>query len=402
MINGRCDERFALVRSELERNFSERGEVGASVCVTIDGEPVVDLWGGVADPATGRAWDRDTIAVVMSCTKGATALSAHLLAAAGELDFDAPVARYWPEFAANGKADITVYHLLSHQAGLPAVRDPLPPGALLDWDLMVGRLAAEEPFWAPGTQAGYHAFTFGFLVGEVIRRVSGSSLGAFFGKEVAEPLGLDFHIGLPAAAEDRTARLVPPPLPGPDTPLDRIYLLALTDPTSIQALTVFNTGGYMEPGAADTPAAHAAEIPAAGGITNARSLAGMYAPLATTGEIGSHRLDRGAIARMGACVSASSVDAVIEARTRWTLGFHKSVVSPPGVVPPYRCVLAETAFGHAGMGGSIGFADPAERMSFAFVMNKLNSSVALTNAQPVIDAVYRSLGYTSDRYGSWA
>ena len=186
-IEGTCAPRFAQVREEFERNIADRSEIGASVCVTVDGETVVDLWGGVAEPASGRAWGADTIGHVWSATKGATALCAHMLAARGQLDLNAPVAHYWPEFAKNGKDGILVRHLLNHQAGLPAVRDPLPPGCFYDWQLMVDALAREEPFWKPGTRNGYHALTFGFLVGEVVRRVSGRTLGEYFRAEVAGP-----------------------------------------------------------------------------------------------------------------------------------------------------------------------------------------------------------------------
>src|SRR6185503_661525 len=182
-IAGTCDSRFEAVRAQFERNFAERGEVGASVCVTVGGATVVDLWGGIADPKTGRAWERDTIGVVWSCTKGATALCAHMLVARGALDLDAPVASYWPEFAAAGKGAITVRMLLSHQAGLAAISEPILDDGYCDWDLIVGRLAAQAPLWSPGTRQGYHALTFGHLVGELVRRISGRSIGAFFGDE---------------------------------------------------------------------------------------------------------------------------------------------------------------------------------------------------------------------------
>src|SRR4051812_6469275 len=189
-IHGFCEQPFQFVHAEFERNFRERGEVGASVCVTVEGQSVVDLWGGVADRASGRPWERDTIGLVWSCTKGATALCAHMLCSRGLLDVDEPVARYWPEFAQAGKEASPVRLLLDHQAGLPVVRQPLRPGGLYDWDYLVHLLAAEQPFWPPGTRQGYHASTFGHLVGEVVRRASGKDVGTFFREEVAEPLGL--------------------------------------------------------------------------------------------------------------------------------------------------------------------------------------------------------------------
>ena len=214
---GTCDPRFAAVRDEFERNFAERGEVGASVCVTLDGATVVDLWGGHADPTTGRAWEPDTIGVIWSCTKGATALCAHMLVTRGALDLDAPVASYWPEFAKNGKSAITVRMLLAHQAGLAAFSEPIADNGYRDWDLIVQRLEDQEPLWAPGTRHGYHALTFGHLVGEVVRRADGRSLGTFFRDEVAEPLGVDLWIGLPEAHEARVAPTIPAPFPAPAT-----------------------------------------------------------------------------------------------------------------------------------------------------------------------------------------
>src|SRR2546423_2965375 len=269
-VQGTHEARFAQVREEFERNFAERGEVGASVCVTVDGETVVDLWGGfsggLADP-TDRPWQQDTIGNVWSATKGATALCAHLLAERGQLDLDAPVVTYWPEFGKNGKDGILVRHLLSHQAGLPALREPMPAGCFYDWQLMVDALAAEEPFWRPGTRNGYHALTFGFLVGEVVRRAGGRPLGTYFREEIAGPLGLDMHMGLPEEHESRVAPTIPADPPGPGDPVPSLYVAAFTDPTSIQALMLANSGGYMTvPGESDSRAAHTALMGAVGAL----------------------------------------------------------------------------------------------------------------------------------------
>jgi CubicO group peptidase (beta-lactamase class C family) len=392
-IEGFCEPRFARVREEFERNFAERGEVGASVCVTLDGEPVVDLWGGQADPAAGRAWDRDTIGHVWSATKGATALCAHMLASRGQLDLNAPVARYWPEFAKNGKESVLVRHLLNHQAGLPAVRDPLPAGCFYDWSLMVDALAREEPFWRPGTRNGYHALTFGYLVGEVIRRVDGRTLGAFFRDEVAGPLGLDFWIGLPPEQEGRVAPTIPAAPPGPGDPVPSFYVAALTDPTSVQALVLANTGGYMLlPGESDTRTAHAAEIGAVGGISNARGLAGMYRALALGGA---PLVDPDQLAVMGAVSSATSVDAVLLVPSRFTLGYVKTADNRYLPLADREGVLmSEEAFGHVGMGGSHGFADPRARISFGYTMSRQGTGLGVNErGQSLIDAVYAAIGY---------
>jgi CubicO group peptidase (beta-lactamase class C family) len=392
-IEGTHDPRFAQVREEFERNFAERGEVGASVCVTIDGETVVDLWGGAADTGSGRPWARDTIGHVWSATKGATALCAHILADRGALDVNAPVATYWPEFAKNGKEGVLVRHLLNHQAGLPAVREPLPPGCFYDWALMTDALAREEPFWRPGTRNGYHGLTFGFLVGEVIRRVSGRTLGRFFADEVAGPLGLDFWIGLPEEHEGRVAPTIPADPPGPGDPVPSMWVAAFTDPTSVPALMLANSGGYMMvPGESDSRAAHAAEMGAVGGIGNARALAGMYRPLALGGG---DLVSPERIAVMGAVSSATSVDAVLLVPSRFSLGFVKSLDNRHLPIGDREGVLlSEEAFGHLGMGGSIGFADPVARMSFGYTMNRQGIGLGINaRGQSLVDAVYRALGY---------
>ena len=221
VVEGVCDARFQGVREEFERNFAERGEVGASVCVMIEGRTVVDLWGGLADRHAGGPWERDTLGLVWSSTKGATALCAHMLCSRGRLDLDRPVSFYWPEFGQAGKDTITVRMLLDHQAGLPAIRRPLVPGGLYDWQYMIDALAAEEPFWEPGTRQGYHATTFGHLVGEVVRRVSGRPFDVFFRDEVAGPLGLDFHFGLPEEHEPRVAPTIRADPPPPGEPRSR-------------------------------------------------------------------------------------------------------------------------------------------------------------------------------------
>jgi CubicO group peptidase (beta-lactamase class C family) len=392
IVQGTCDPRFALVREEFERNFRERDEVGASVCVRVAGDTVVDLWGGLAHPETGAPWQQDTVGLIFSSTKGATALCAHILASRGLLDLDAPVARYWPEFSRAGKDAITVKMLLNHTAGLPGIREPLPPGAYYDWDLMTGRLAAEAPFWEPGTRHGYHAMTFGWLVGEVVRRISGRSLGAFFRDEVAGPLGLDFWIGLPEAIEPRVAPIIsgePPARDAPPRSLPPLFLPAL-----------LNNGGYQP----DSRAAHAAEIPAVGGVTNAHGLAGIYAPLACGGALGGvHLVDRDTLARMGAVSSAGEEDAVLLLPLRFTLGFWKAIDHRRlSAERQASMIVSEEAFGHPGAGGSVGFADPRAGLAFGYTMNRMGSSGGLNaRGQSLVDATYRALGYTSNASGTW-
>lgn len=403
-VNGICDPAFRLVREEFERNFRERGEVGASVCVTLDAKPVVDLWGGFADRYTNAPWQRDTIGLVWSSTKGAVALCAHMLSARGLLDLDAPVSKYWPEFAQAGKESITIRILLSHQAGLPAFRRPLKPGGLYDWSYITNVLAEEEPFWPPGTRQAYHAATFGHLVGEVVRRVSGKDLGTFFREHVAGPLGVDFHFGLPASEEHRIAPTIrPDPTPTGEVPW-RFLIEAGKDRQSVQALIVHNTGRLPSARDHDMPAAHQALLPSQGGISNGRGLASLYAPLALGGTLdGVRLLDEGTLSEMQAVSSASAVDAVLLVGMRFSLGFMKSAdnrAGPPGATD--SLILSEAAFGHPGMGGSLGFADPQARLSFGYTMNKQGRGVLLNErGQCLVDAVYRSLGYRSNRHGRW-
>ena len=208
-VHGEFDPRFAAVADALAGNLDSGTDVGASVAVVLDGAFVVDIWGGSKQPDGSEPWERDTIVNVFSTTKTMTALCALILADRGELDFDAPVARYWPEFAAAGKERIEVRHLLGHTAGLSGWDEPLTPEDLADWERCTSLLAAQAPWWEPGTRSGYHAVTQGYLVGELVRRITGVSLGQFFRETVAEPLGADFHIGLPEEADPRVVPLIP-------------------------------------------------------------------------------------------------------------------------------------------------------------------------------------------------
>ncbi len=362
-VQGTCDKQFQGVKEAFAQNFAEYGEVGAAVAVMLDGRSVVDLWAGCADAALTRTWQRDTIVNVFSTTKGMTAICAHRLADQGLLNIDAPVAKYWPEFAQAGKAEIPVRYLLSHRAGLPAIRQPLPPGSAYNWDTMTSALAAEEPWWEPGTKHGYHALTFGHLVGEVVRRISGLSLGTYFRKEVAEPLGLDFHIGLAEKDDARTADMLPMPLPEPgeDNPIAK----ALSDPQSMTFKAFANPPDLMVPGTVNTRAWRAAELPAANGHSSARALARVYGALARGGELDGVRvLSRDAIERARVEQSYGDDAVLLGLPSRFGLGFMLDI-------PDHRIVPKGDIFAHPGAGGSIGFADPEARVGFGYVMNKM-------------------------------
>jgi CubicO group peptidase (beta-lactamase class C family) len=400
VIEGSCEARFLPVLDEFERNFRERGEVGASLCVHHEGRTVLDVWGGLALPADGVPWTRDTVSIVFSCTKGATALCAHVLAARGLLDLDAPVSEYWPEFARNGKEDATVRMTLDHSVGLPVCRTLVKPGGCYEWDYMIELLANEEPFWKPGIRNGYHMVNFGWTVGELVRRVSGRSLGTFFREEVAEPLGIDFWIGLPEEVEERVAPMIAF-VPNPGEPLGAFVTTLLGDPQSIQALSLLNTGGF-DP---NCRAAHAAEIGGAGGISNARGLAGMYAPLANGGAAGGVELvDDRQLAVMSEVAMATHEDATLLLPTRFSLGFMKSMDNRRRKAGDRdSAILSSAAFGHVGAGGSIGFADPREGLAFGYSMNRMGNGLMLNErGQSLVDATYRTLGYASNVSGVWS
>lgn len=400
-LAGSCTPLFGEVRTEFERNFAERDELGASVCVVHEGRTVVDLWGGYADARRARVWDRDTMVVVFSCTKAATALCAHMLAARGELDLDAAVHRYWPSFAGDGKREISVRMLLNHQAGLPGVSEPLTAAALLDFDAMAARMESEQPIWRPGSRHGYHAITFGWLVGEVIRRVAGDTVGAFFRRNVAEPLGIDFWIGLPGSHERRVAETVMENS-GPRG-MSSHFSAALERGGAPQIAAANSMADLLDPGGCDAPGVHEAEIPAANGISNARALARMFAALSLDGELDDVALvDADQLAQMAATESAGE-DAVTLDQCRYSPGFEKATPGRGALLGADGAVLSESAFGHSGLGGSIGFADRDARLAFGYAMNRHARPGELqgTRSQPLINATYRALGYRSCGGGKW-
>ena len=398
MSDGICKPGFERVAEAFQKNFDANGEVGASVCLTVGGETVVDLWGGTADQKTGAPWTKDTVSIVFSCTKGATAICAHVLASRGKLDLDAPVAELWPEFARNGKQHVTTRMMLDHSAGVPALRAKVKESGPYEWDYMTARLADEEPFWSPGTRNGYHGLTFGWTVGEMVRRAAGVSLGTFFQDEIARPLGLDFWIGLPEAIEPRVAPMIPHVTKAAEARTPFLVDLG-TRPDSIASLFFFNVGAFFFTKGANTRAGHAAEIGAANGVTNARGLAGMYAPLANGGGM---LVDGKNLARMGEVSMATHDDATLRIPTRFALGFMKSMDNRKRSVGAKlfgpdvdSVIMGSAAFGHVGAGGSLGFADPVAGLSFGYSMNKQGGGLGMNaRGQALVDAVYRSLGYT--------
>ena len=378
LVHGFVADKFGSVRDAFEANFAGGSDIGASCCATWEGETVVDLWGGFADAAKTRSWEKNTIVNVFSTTKTMTALTALLIAARGELDFDEPVARYWPEFAANGKERIKVSQLMSHSSGLSGWKEPLKAGDLYDWEKMTSLLAAQAPLWAPGTASGYHANTFGFLVGEVVRRITGKSLGTVFREEIAEPLGADFHIGLPASEDSRVAEIVPWVLP------ESAGKIALSE---VQEITLRNMG--FEVADTSTRAWRAAEIPAVNGHGNARSVAEIHCILANGGVAKRKRIMSEAGCRKVLEQQIEGRDLVMShlPAARFGMGF-----ALPG--PLLDVALPNPNTIHWGGGGcSWIFIDMDAHTTFAYVANKMDRRF-FNDPRPfrTMQAMWQSLG----------
>lgn len=386
-IQGSCDDQFQAVRAAFAQNFVRGSEIGASVSITFNSETVVDLWGGYVDQHHSRPWASDTIVNVYSTTKGLGATCAHLLVDRGQLDLDAPVATYWPEFGQAGKASLPVRYLLSHRAGLPAVARELPSETLYDWEAMCTALAEQAPWWEPGTGHGYHALTYAWLVGEVVRRVDGRSIGQFFREEVAEPLGLDAHIGCGPELDTRIAELVPAPTP--PTGQEDLLAAMVADKDSMSA-KAFANPPVLGPAIVNSREWRAAELCSANGHTNARALARFYAALGawTRGEaFDGIRLLTQAALEQARIEQSAGLDKVLGLDNKIALGF----MLPS---PMRRFSDNPQAFGHAGAGGSLGFTDPEHRLSFGYAMNQMQSGGPGGDARwwGLIEGMYDAVG----------
>jgi CubicO group peptidase (beta-lactamase class C family) len=376
-VEGTFDPRFTRVRDAFAENFARHGEIGAAVTIAIDGRIVVDLCGGWADGARQTSWRPDTLVNVFSVGKAFTTLCALVLVARGRLALDAPVARYWPEFGAAGKGDVTVRQLLCHRAGLPAVGPPLPADAMFRPGVMTAALAAHAPWWAPGTRHGYHVNTFGFLVGELVRRASGRTLGTFLRDEIAGPLGADVHIGLSAVHDARVAEFV---WPAEMSPAPEIAGAEPGDEQRMIRNTYFNPPGLSGHGVVNTEAWRRAEIPSTNAHATARGVAGIYAALAAGGEpiVARETLAEAVVEH------ANGPDAVLGRASRFGLGFQ--LPQPERTLGPHA-----GAFGHFGAGGALGFADPEAGVAFGYVMNRMGPRWQNPTTRNLIDALYASL-----------
>jgi CubicO group peptidase (beta-lactamase class C family) len=383
-INGWCAPGWEGVREAFTGNFLEHGDVGAGTAVHHDGRLVVDLWGGTYRP--------DTLQLVFSTTKGWTAALANLLVERGQLDLDAPVASIWPEFAAEGKGSIPVRWLLTHQAGLAYPTEPATLDDVLGWDGIVDKLARSTPLWEPGTAHGYHAVTYGFLVGEVLRRTTGRTVGQLLAEEVAGPLGLDAWIGLPDEQQARVEPLVgglSPDIPADVDPAMRQLIEQFVGPDTMLGRAL-SCHGALSGDVWNRPDLRAAEIPAANGVTDARSLSRLYAAL--VGDVDAdERFPAGRRILAPATVEAASTrqttgnDLVLFVETTFGLGFMTS--------SPFAPYGGARSFGHAGAGGSVGFADPEHGIGFGYVMSKMQTNLSGDpRTRSLVAAVYDAAG----------
>lgn len=352
-VSGKAEGKFAGVKSVMEASLASGADIGAAFCATQGGETLVDIWGGHADPGKSRNWEADTIVNVYSTTKTMAALTALLLADRGVFDLHDRVAKFWPEFAAGGKADITLAQLLSHSSGLSGWEAPLKHEDLYDWAKCTDLLARQAPFWEPGTAPGYHALTQGYLVGEVVRRATGKTIGTVFREEIAEPLDADFHIGLSASEDARVAELQPPPLPFETQAATELQHNMRTNP----GIEVSETKKRVW---------REAEIPAAGGTGNARSVAGVHTILANGGMAKGKRFLSEAGCRRALECQIEGTDLVLGIPVRFGMGFGL----PGAMVPlpnPNSCFWG-------GYGGSIAVIDMDAQTTFSYVMNRMEAT----------------------------
>ena len=382
-IHGQADEGYGAVADAFAANFTERGELGAAFCLYVDGVERVNLWGGTANRCSGQAWDDSTLQLVFSTTKGIVATCVARLVQSGALSYDDPVAKHWPEFAASGKEHVTVGQMLSHQAGLIGVDAPLDFDQIMTVTPVIESLQSQTPLWAPGTAHGYHAITFGWLAGELLARIDGRRIGQYVQDELASPLGLDMWIGLPEAEEPRVSRLELTPLPDDPALREHLGRLYARDAYGYKALALDGRISTAGENHFNTRAVHATEMPGANGITNARSLARMYA--ATIGEVDGVRLLDGDTMNLARTERVMGDDLTLLVPSRFGAGFWLHDTSTP--------MIQDGSFGHPGAGGSLGYANPELGIGYGYVMNRMGNT--LTGDPRTIalnDAIVAGLG----------
>ena len=383
---GYCHENFSEVKRIFNHNFDKYKEIGSSLCIIVDGEIVVDIWAGYKNKDKTKEWSKDTLSVGFSSTKAALALCTHMLIERGELNLKEKVTKYWPEYGKNGKEETTVEMILNHSAGIPALKTKVKKGGFLDWDYMVQLLENEKPFWIPGKETGYHMMTTGWLIGELIRRVTGKSLSEFFNRELREPYNLNYWIGLPETEDERVAEIIPF-IASPDDKPSAFATAFRNDQNSMQRLSLTNTGGYDY----NTKETYRAELGAIGGITDARSMAKLLTPLAkNNGEL----LSRETVKKLSKSNIKTSIDSMLLFPTNFSNGFmlnmdNRNTFEGEGG----SFIIGPNAFGHVGYGGSSAtFADPDYKISFGYLTNKLGGEYLINaRAQSLITEVYKCL-----------
>ncbi len=384
-IHGYCDPAFEKVKQAFLENFRRKKETGAAFALTVAGKTVVDIWAGYTDFRGKRPWQEHTLANIYSATKGITALCALRLADQGRLDLDAPVTRYWPEFGQAGKESITVRMLLNHTAGMVGIKSRLPMSALYDWNMMTTALAKHSPWWRPGEKHGYHALTYGWLVGQVIRNITGLTVGQYLKQEITGPLGLDLHIGLAQADHDRSATMIMLRFPTLHADAARFTAAIIKNLRGATASAFTNPLSIIT--GVNTRAWRSAEIPAANGQSTARSLARLYGVLASGGTDGKTEILSQAMIDRCSAEESAGWDAVLKLPTRFSLGFMLNQDNPSGNFGPGR-----KSFGHPGAGGCLGFADPDRKLGFGYIINKMDTFILIDpRAKRLIDAAYQCL-----------
>jgi CubicO group peptidase (beta-lactamase class C family) len=387
IVDGHCDPAFERVRDALVEVLVSGFEVGAALAVYVDGHAVVDLWGGHADAQRTRPWQRDTIVNLYSVGKAVSAICALRLVDLGLLDLDAPVARYWPEFARANKDRLLVRYLFTHQAGLPAIAQPLGSGAWSRWEAITEALAAQEPWWEPGAGHGYHVNTQGFLIGELVRRITGQTFGSYLRESITGPAGIDFLVGFGRELDARCADMLPP-RPSPET--DEFRRQLAIDPRELSGLALMRMSAYRNPpefsgtAVVNSRSWRAAEVPSTNGHGNARAVARLYSALAGHGELDGIRVLSPEIIARASEEQVYGEDIVLQRPTRFGLGFQLTMAERR--LGPNPC-----AFGHFGAGGSLGFADPDARVAFGYAMNQGRGGWQHKHVRHFIDLVYAAL-----------
>ena len=371
-IHGHCPARFSAVRDAFTANFAADRELGARFALALDGHVIIDLWSGYADRGKSHAFDGRTLTPIFSTTKAIAALMLARLVGQGRLAYDQPVAEVWPQFAQGGKQAITVEQVLSHQAGLCGLPEPMDPAEWLDWDAICAKLAAMIPLWPPGSASGYHPITFGYLAGEIFRRVDGRTIGAALREDIAAPFGLDLWIGLPDSEHGRCADMRRPP-----------HLPDLGEPSALKEIAFMTR--WASPSAAEIGAWRRAEIPSANGHATAPALARLMAILACDGVLDGRQALAPGLAAQASGLRIEGDDLILPYHIAWSAGFMRNQgleLYGPG----------EASFGHSGWGGSCAFADPDRRLSGAYVMNK-QSALLIDDPRPrrLVAEVYAAL-----------